>query len=102
MQRLPNCCWVSIRSPVSWIIRLGVLEFGISANAVAASLGLEPRQRDPESLVLPLHHEATKTGLSRTGTENNDRSVFRNSSTHSGLASREIDGNSYCAMTLLP
>jgi hypothetical protein len=26
---------------------------------VAASLGLEPRQRDPESLVLPLHHEAT-------------------------------------------
>jgi integrase len=27
----------------------------------AASLGLEPRQRDPESLVLPLHYEA-KTG----------------------------------------
>ena len=26
--------------------------------AVAASLGLEPRQRDPESLVLPLHYEA--------------------------------------------
>jgi hypothetical protein len=25
---------------------------------VAASLGFEPRQRDPESLVLPLHHEA--------------------------------------------
>ena len=25
----------------------------------AASLGFEPRQRDPESLVLPLHHEAT-------------------------------------------
>jgi hypothetical protein len=25
---------------------------------LAASLGLEPRQRDPESLVLPLHHEA--------------------------------------------
>jgi hypothetical protein len=25
----------------------------------SASLGLEPRQRDPESLVLPLHHEAT-------------------------------------------
>src|SRR5438094_8500573 len=24
----------------------------------SASLGLEPRQRDPESLVLPLHHEA--------------------------------------------
>src|SRR5207237_10199736 len=24
----------------------------------AASLGLEPRQRDPESLVLPLHYEA--------------------------------------------
>jgi hypothetical protein len=23
-----------------------------------ASLGVEPRQRDPESLVLPLHHEA--------------------------------------------
>ena len=36
---------------------------------VAASLGLEPRQRDPESLVLPLHHEATsekiKTDLTR-------------------------------------
>ena len=26
---------------------------------MAASLGFEPRQRDPESLVLPLHHEAT-------------------------------------------
>jgi hypothetical protein len=25
----------------------------------SASLGFEPRQRDPESLVLPLHHEAT-------------------------------------------
>jgi hypothetical protein len=25
---------------------------------LAASLGFEPRQRDPESLVLPLHHEA--------------------------------------------
>ena len=25
----------------------------------AASLGFEPRQRDPESLVLPLHYEAT-------------------------------------------
>jgi hypothetical protein len=25
----------------------------------AASLGFEPRQRDSESLVLPLHHEAT-------------------------------------------
>ena len=24
----------------------------------SASLGFEPRQRDPESLVLPLHHEA--------------------------------------------
>jgi hypothetical protein len=28
---------------------------------MAASLGLEPRQRDPESLVLPLHHEAKAT-----------------------------------------
>src|SRR5260370_26995640 len=28
----------------------------------AASLGLEPRQRDPESLVLPLHHEARARG----------------------------------------
>src|SRR6266404_2233610 len=27
---------------------------------VAASLGFEPRQRDPESLVLPLHHEANE------------------------------------------
>jgi hypothetical protein len=26
---------------------------------MAASLGFEPRQRDPESLVLPLHYEAT-------------------------------------------
>ncbi len=26
---------------------------------MAASLGFEPRQRDSESLVLPLHHEAT-------------------------------------------
>jgi hypothetical protein len=25
---------------------------------MAASLGFEPRQRDSESLVLPLHHEA--------------------------------------------
>ena len=25
-----------------------------------ASLGFEPRQRDPESLVLPLHHEANE------------------------------------------
>src|SRR5438067_7252243 len=41
--------------------------FGISRHLVTqrvkntkktASLGLEPRQRDPESLVLPLHHEA--------------------------------------------
>ena len=29
---------------------------------MAASLGLEPRQRDPESLVLPLHHEAKARG----------------------------------------
>src|SRR5882724_8433878 len=29
---------------------------------LAASLGLEPRQRDPESLVLPLHHEARARG----------------------------------------
>src|SRR5437660_2345070 len=31
-------------------------------NKKAASLGLEPRQRDPESLVLPLHHEANARG----------------------------------------
>src|SRR6184192_3612902 len=31
---------------------------------LAASLGFEPRQRDPESLVLPLHHEAPKTIVS--------------------------------------
>src|ERR1043165_3266132 len=30
----------------------------MASFAVAASLGFEPRQRDPESLVLPLHHEA--------------------------------------------
>src|SRR6266699_5646129 len=29
----------------------------------SASLGFEPRQRDPESLVLPLHHEATSGKL---------------------------------------
>ena len=36
---------------------------------MAASLGFEPRQRDPESLVLPLHYEAVsekiKADLSR-------------------------------------
>jgi hypothetical protein len=31
----------------------------LDTQRLAASLGLEPRQRDPESLVLPLHHEAT-------------------------------------------
>src|SRR5437762_10286424 len=36
------------------------LDYG--KNTMAASLGLEPRQRDPESLVLPLHHEASRTG----------------------------------------
>ena len=30
----------------------------LDTQRLAASLGLEPRQRDPESLVLPLHHEA--------------------------------------------
>src|SRR5438477_10874017 len=34
------------------------LDYG--KNRLAASLGLEPRQRDPESLVLPLHHEANE------------------------------------------
>ena len=29
---------------------------------MAASLGFEPRQRDPESLVLPLHYEARRRG----------------------------------------
>jgi hypothetical protein len=33
-------------------------EFQSLTCELAASLGLEPRQRDPESLVLPLHHEA--------------------------------------------
>src|SRR2546421_12900972 len=37
-----------------------------------ASLGLEPRQRDPESLVLPLHHEALRDGKIAS------RSYFRN------------------------
>jgi hypothetical protein len=32
-----------------------------SVDVMAASLGLEPRQRDPESLVLPLHYEAKNT-----------------------------------------
>jgi hypothetical protein len=39
---------------------------------LAASLGFEPRQRDPESLVLPLHHEAIET-------ENNAQSPFLSS-----------------------
>src|SRR5437764_9915494 len=34
----------------------------VKNTKVAASLGLEPRQRDPESLVLPLHHEAKARG----------------------------------------
>src|ERR1700736_1675670 len=33
-----------------------------SLTGKPASLGLEPRQRDPESLVLPLHHEAKAPG----------------------------------------
>ena len=37
--------------------RLAMSVFLVKGNA--ASLGFEPRQRDPESLVLPLHHEAT-------------------------------------------
>ena len=42
--------------------RIGAWCFGIwsfrGEVGVAASLGFEPRQRDPESLVLPLHYEA--------------------------------------------
>jgi hypothetical protein len=54
----------------------------------SASLGLEPRQRDPESLVLPLHHEATnekiKIDLSRCKS--------------SGVAlARDLSGCGFCA-----
>src|SRR5579885_1138760 len=33
------------------------------AAAMAAWLGFEPRQRDPESLVLPLHHQAKRVSM---------------------------------------
>jgi septal ring factor EnvC (AmiA/AmiB activator) len=36
-----------------------VLNNQSQVKVISASLGFEPRQRDPESLVLPLHHEAT-------------------------------------------
>src|SRR5438270_12595843 len=45
--------------------------------ALTASLGFEPRQRDPESLVLPLHHEAIwaeskpQNPLVSSGSQNN-------------------------------
>jgi hypothetical protein len=50
-----------------WVVSLGFEPRKTSSRGfrdrevfyVAASLGFEPRQRDPESLVLPLHHEAT-------------------------------------------
>ena len=41
---------------------------GVLKLKVAASLGFEPRQRDSESLVLPLHYEATSE-------QNKDRCV---------------------------
>src|SRR5262249_49093088 len=46
------------------------LMVAVSCSLIAnsASLGFEPRQRDPESLVLPLHHEAMSD-------KNKDRSV---------------------------
>ncbi len=34
---------------------------------LAASQGLEPRLKEPESLVLPLHHEAVEGGEARIG-----------------------------------
>src|SRR5213080_791213 len=36
----------------------GIIRHPRTFQQTTASLGLEPRQRDPESLVLPLHHEA--------------------------------------------
>src|SRR5438128_12060190 len=37
----------------------GTIRHHPTFRGTTASLGFEPRQRDPESLVLPLHHEAT-------------------------------------------
>ena len=51
---------------------------------MAASLGFEPRQRDPESLVLPLHHEAK---AAKTNTK------FAKSETRSLPAITGIDAN---------
>src|SRR6266404_2034093 len=46
---------------------------------VAASLGFEPRQRDSESLVLPLHHEARARKLKTDSPRCKSRAlVFRN------------------------
>src|SRR5438045_8128608 len=40
----------------------GIIRHPRTFQQTTASLGLEPRQRDPESLVLPLHHEARARG----------------------------------------
>src|SRR5207249_2434908 len=40
----------------------GIIRHPRTFQQTTASLGLEPRQRDPESLVLPLHHEAKARG----------------------------------------
>ena len=47
-------CGAGARGELLRVIRTNLLRVRL-----AASLGFEPRQRDPESLVLPLHHEAT-------------------------------------------
>jgi hypothetical protein len=47
------------RSPIGRINRRDTAQTPIGKN-ISASLGFEPRQRDSESLVLPLHYEATR------------------------------------------
>src|SRR5260370_23159329 len=50
-----------------------------------ASLGLEPRQRDPESLVLPLHHEAMSEKI-KTDLRSRKSSVLATNCSHRPVA----------------
>jgi hypothetical protein len=53
-----------------------------------ASLGFEPRQRDPESLVLPLHHEATSE---------KSKTDFRCCKSSAVALARDSSGCGFCA-----
>lgn len=55
---------------------------------ISASLGVEPRQRDPESLVLPLHHEATNEKIKT------DLSCCKSSAV---ALARDLSGCGFCA-----